>query len=150
MRNIGLGIFIVLSSFATGCAPSTTPGRWVDIPSIFFYCPTTNCRQNANPSAYAELTTSGCTNPAPGRQRTATIVASCTAGVGCTGTLLPWLYTDGRTTTGIPNGDYSLCIRVDYNGDYPASTTGDSFVASSIRINWESQSSIIQTDWVDQ
>jgi hypothetical protein len=153
LKGATVALFISLLLANAGCAPpSQEHALWTEIPSIFIVCQTATCRQNVTPTIYGVLTTSGCTDSTPGLSRSTTTTSiTCSAGVGCVGTLWPWLYTDGRVTTGIPRGAYSVCVRIDYNSNYPSSTTGDTITSKQIEITSTSSTTVqIYNDWTDQ
>jgi hypothetical protein len=149
-------ILISIALLASNCAPDpVATALWVEIPSIVIICQDGNCRQNVTPKIYAQLTTSGCSAPTAGLQRTVELTSIiCSSGSGCVGTLQPWLYQGSRSTTGIPAGTYSICVRIDYNQDYPSSTTGDTLgVVNGYKISSTTSASgsyFMYSTWTDQ
>jgi hypothetical protein len=118
---------IVLS--LSGCAEPAGSGEPVSIPKLFINCTTSQCRTNAapNPRITAIYTTSGCDAPDFGSIISASTEAlSCNGTTGCYGELSGWIDSEGNPVTTIASGVYSICARIDYDRDYPASTTGDS------------------------
>ncbi|MES2963687.1 MAG: hypothetical protein V4760_07330 [Bdellovibrionota bacterium] len=146
---------VVIASLLSSCAPSSPPADgWVTMPWIYIHCQTALCNRNITPTkVYVTLTTTGCADPSPGLTRSSVMTSTlvCNTSNGCFGSVYPWLHLDGRQTTGVPPGTYSTCIRIDYNGDYPTSTSGDSYVAEvAYEITKNSTSHVIYTGWVDQ
>lgn len=156
MRVLKLvGLIFVSFAFAA-CEKPNGNTFWVDMPSFYVYCRTSACSQNhsPNPRITAQLTTSGCTNPATGLVRTSsTIYITCTTTYGCQGTLYDWTTSEGRSTTGVPEGTYSMCVRIDYDRNYPASTSGDTIAEwNDVTIDETDANTtqFIENVWTDQ
>ncbi|MES2963688.1 MAG: hypothetical protein V4760_07335 [Bdellovibrionota bacterium] len=119
--------FIALASI--GCSEAASSGASVSLPYVYVNCTTSHCMTNTalNPTIITFITTSGCVAPDLGFTRSASTNAiSCSAATGCYGQITGWIDANGNSTSSIPSGTYSVCTRIDYNRDYPASTTGDS------------------------
>jgi hypothetical protein len=130
-KNFFLVFLSLLSLVAIGCSEAASTGETVDIPVVRMDCVSTDCMQNVTPTMYAFITTSGCSSPAFGTIRAmSTNSINCTAGSGCTGFLSGWIDQSSASTTTMPSGTYSICVIVDYNGDYSGSgspASGDSY-----------------------
>lgn len=143
-------IFFVLS--AAGCSEPAASGASVSLPVVVVDCTTAQCRVNTttNPIIIAIITTSGCTAPDFGFTRSASTNAiSCNTTFGCRGQVSGWVDSNGQSTSSIPSGTYSICTRIDYNRDYPASTNGDSTGAKdNVAIGSTTANQFI-TSWTD-
>lgn len=123
-----LSILLLSSLFLVSCAETTGSGAPVSIPRVFIDCTTGACNSNTvpNPRITVMFTTSGCDLPDFGSAIAGTSEAiTCTATSGCYGEITSWVDSDGDVATTVPSGTYSLCARIDYNRDYPATTSGD-------------------------
>lgn len=147
-----LGLGFVSSFVLSGCGEPAASGASVSIPSVYVNCTTAQCMTNAspNPIIIAIITTSGCTAPDFGYTRSASTTSiSCSAALGCYGQVTGWVDANSNSTTTIPSGSYSICTRIDYNRDYPASTTGDSTgVKDNVSIGSTTASQFVTT-WTD-
>jgi hypothetical protein len=127
--RIGFLLSISFLMTSVGCSEPAASGASVSIPVVVVDCTTAQCRVNTtvNPIIIAIITTSGCSAPDFGFTRSAsTSSLSCNGTTGCYGQMSGWVDSAGQTTSSIPSGTYSICVRIDYDRDYPASTTGDS------------------------
>jgi hypothetical protein len=125
---------ILISNLAlnTGCSESANSGAIVSIPTVQMNCTAANCSGfNGNPTMIAFITSSGCTSPGFGTVVSTSLNSvSCVFGVGCSGVLSGWIDGAGTPTSKMPEGNYSVCVIVDYNGNYNglgAAMSGDSY-----------------------
>lgn len=134
-----------------GCSEASAPGTPVSMPLVFVNCTTAQCMTNTttNPFITAIITTSGCVSTF-GYARAATMTSiSCSATIGCYGQITGWVDQNGVPASTIPSGSYSICVRIDYNRDYPASTTGDTNgVKDNVAIGTTTANQFVTT-WTD-
>ena len=150
-KCLALAVFGLSISIA-GCSQGSSGTASVTIPSVYVNCTTSHCKVNASPNPLIQVifTTSGCTNPDFGSVASATTFQiSCSSALGCYGQVTGWVNSSGATVTSLTSGYYSICARVDYNRDYPATTNGDS-VGSITNVS-VSNSAVNQyvTTWTD-
>lgn len=129
MKTMRLALILALPTILMSCGEPAASGKSVSLPAVYVNCTTSQCRVNAVPNPFVRviITTSGCTAPDFGSIRSAsTYSISCTAASGCYGLISGWVDAAGSSASTIPSGTYSICGRIDYNRDYPASTNGDS------------------------
>jgi hypothetical protein len=124
---------MIISCGIAGGGEASSPGVPVPIPRVFINCTTGNCLQNTalNPRVFVLFTTSGCSlAPDYGATLSATLTnVSCLTSTGCYAEVTGWVDAKGVASSTIPSGTYSICARIDYNRDYPATTSGDSYGA---------------------
>lgn len=122
-------VFVLFLLFLGSCAEVAGTGESVAIPRVLFRCTDTAfCLRNvSNARAIVVFTTSGCSAPDFGQAISGSIEdLNCTVTDGCRGEVSSWINTSLMSTSTMPSGVYSICGRIDYNGDYPVSTVGDS------------------------
>lgn len=120
-------IILALPFTQISCAEVAGSGRAARIPNVRLSCTTARCIANSSASAYVVYTTSSCTNPSFGETVAGSGTASCGAVNGCTATISQFTGKDGGSAATIPEGTYSVCVTLDFNGSYVgASEPGDS------------------------
>lgn len=112
---------------AIGCAEVAGSGRSSRIPNVRVSCTTSRCLSQSTASAYVVYTTSSCTNPSFGETVAGSGTATCGAVNGCVATVNQFTDQSGLRATVIPEGTYSICVTLDFNGSYVgAAEAGDS------------------------
>jgi hypothetical protein len=144
-------LLLSMAAVLASCGEPAATGVTVSIPPVYVNCTTAHCMTNAtpNPIMTAVITTSGCTSTFGYSRASSTTSIACTATLGCYGQFTSWVDSNGATQTTIPSGSYSICVRIDYNRDYPASTTGDTTgVKDNVVIGTPTANQFI-TNWTD-
>ena len=146
---VGVGVLfgaLSLSGFLlAGCAESSGSGADVTIPIVDLTCSTARCKGVASARAYIVYTTSSCANSAFGETVAGSTTLSCNA-LGCSVQLTIFTATSGLSATTIQSGFYSVCVVLDYNGNYIGSavsgedTTGT--LANSYVDRWVTSRSV--------
>ncbi len=126
-RSVTVLIFAVLTAFVGACAEVAGSGRASRIPNVRVSCTTARCLANSTATAYVVYTTSSCTNPSFGETVAGSTTASCGAVNGCTVTINQFTDKNGLSASTIPEGTYSVCVTLDFNGSYVGTAeAGDS------------------------
>lgn len=111
----------------SACAEVVGSGRAARIPNVRVSCTTARCIAASTATAIVVYTTSSCTNPSFGETVAGSATASCGAVNGCTATISQFTGKDGTTARTIPEGTYSVCVILDFDGSYVGSAEpGDS------------------------
>lgn len=117
------GVTMVVSA----CAEVAGSGRAARIPDVRVSCTTARCLANSSATAIVVYTTSSCTNPSFGETVAGSANASCGAVNGCTVTINQFTGKDGLSARTIPEGIYSVCVILDFDGNYVGTAeSGDS------------------------
>jgi hypothetical protein len=120
-------IFTLIGLLTNGCAEVVGSGRAARIPNVRVSCTTANCIVNRPATAYVVYTTSSCTNPSFGETVAGSATVSCGPVNGCAATINQFTGKDGFSARTIPEGTYSVCVTLDFNGSYlGAAEPGDS------------------------
>lgn len=106
-----------LISIMSGCAEQAGSGLNVPIPTVEISCTTARCRAAGSADAYIVYTTSSCGNAAFGETVAGSATISCNA-FGCVGQITSFTGAGGIATAFIPEGFYSVCATLDFNGNY--------------------------------
>ncbi|MDZ4083555.1 MAG: hypothetical protein U1E10_11505 [Bdellovibrionales bacterium] len=115
-------IFTLIGLLTNGCAEVVGSGRAARIPNVRVSCTTVRCLSNTSANAYVVYTTSSCTNPSFGETVAGSATATCGAVNGCTVTVNQFTGKDGLSASTIPEGTYSVCVTLDFNGSYVGSS----------------------------
>ncbi len=105
------------SLMLSSCAEPAGSGISVTIPIVNISCVTTRCRAAATGRAFIVYTTSSCANPAFGETVAGSTTLTCN-GTSCTGSVISFTNSAGLSTNTIRDGFYSVCVVVDFNGNY--------------------------------
>jgi hypothetical protein len=137
------------------CAESSSSEVEVRIPRVFINCTTPHCKTTPLPAfrVTAIFSTSGCqrydfgATISGGSGETAAL--SCNPTSGCYGEVTSWIDATGRPVTTMPSGTYSICARIDFNGDYPAGPAGDTLGSLDNVFVSDTTANQFLTTWTD-
>lgn len=105
------------SLMLNGCAEPASSGTSVTIPIVNISCVTTRCRAAATARAFIVYTTSSCANPTFGETVAGSTTLTCN-GTVCSGSVSSFTNQSGLSANTIREGFYSVCVVVDFNGNY--------------------------------
>lgn len=106
-----------LVTLFSGCAEQAGSGLSVPIPTVQISCTTARCQAASSADVYVVFTTSSCGNAAFGETVAGSATISCNA-FGCVGQVTSFTGTGGVATATLPEGFYSVCAILDFNGNY--------------------------------
>lgn len=152
MKNLVLVVLALsLLLVMTSCGEKAAPAIPVAIPSVTVNCTTLKCKANTTPYVYVYITQFAC-DPSYANLAVASssLRLNCTASGGCYGSPSSWVNGSNSVITTVTAGTYTVCGRIDYNGNYTSGIYGDDTTGSqnSVAIS-ESISPVTITGWID-